>query len=71
MDGMLAIPKGDEYCVNLLYEDYYNGLDTTFQKINTAGIKSVMKSVRAAKPDVTVALVHWGMEGLIEVVSER
>lgn len=60
MDGMLAIPKGDEHCVNLLYEDYYNGLDTTFQKINTAGIKSVMKSVRAAKPDVTVALVHWG-----------
>lgn len=63
MDDLVAIPEGDEYCVNLLYEDYYaTKQNTTFQKINTSGIKSVLKSVRAAKPDITVALVHWGGE---------
>lgn len=58
MDDLLSLPSGGEGCVNLLYEDYY----TTYQKINTSGIKSVLKSVRAAKPDVTVALLHWGSE---------
>lgn len=58
MDELLSIPGGDEYCVNLLYEDYY----TTYQKVNTEGIKEVLKSVRAAKPDITVALLHWGSE---------
>lgn len=58
MDDLLALPAGSESCVNLLYEDYY----TTYQKVNTAGIKSVLKAVRAEKPDVTVALLHWGSE---------
>lgn len=58
MDDLLAMPAGSESCVNLLYEDYY----TTYQKINTTGIKSVLKAVRAEKPDVTVALLHWGSE---------
>lgn len=58
MDDLLALPAGGESCVNLLYEDYY----TTYQKINTSGIKSILKAVRAEKPDLTVALLHWGSE---------
>jgi len=58
MDDLLSLPAGSESCVNLLYEDYYS----TYQKINTAGIQSVLKAVRGEKPDVTVALLHWGSE---------
>ena len=61
MDDLVYIEKDEEYCVNLLYKDYYTTHQgTIFQKINTDGIKSVLGAVREAKPDVTVALVHWG-----------
>jgi len=58
MDDLLALPAGSESCVNLLYEDYYS----TYQKVNTAGIQSVLKAARAEKPDLIVALLHWGSE---------
>ena len=57
MDGM-ALPMGSENCVNVLYTDY----SSTYQKVDTEGITRVMKSVAAAKPDITVVLVHWGSE---------
>lgn len=58
MDGQLALPAGSEDCVNLLYEDYYSA----YQKVNKDGIRSVLQAVEDAKPDITVALVHWGSE---------
>lgn len=58
MDGM-GLPAGSEKCVNLLYTDY----TTTYKKINTTGITAVLDAVNAAKPDVTIALLHWGSEG--------
>jgi len=58
MDGQLALPAGSEDCVNLLYEDYYSA----YQKVDEEGIKSVLKAVKYAKPDLTVALLHWGSE---------
>lgn len=57
MDGM-ALPVGSERCVNVLYTDY----SSTYQKVDTAGITRVMEAAAAAKPDITVVLVHWGSE---------
>ena len=57
MDGM-ALPVGSEDCVNVLYTDY----SSTYQTVDTAGITEVMDAVNAARPDLTVVLVHWGSE---------
>ncbi len=57
MDGM-GLPAGSENCVNLLYKDY----SSTYQKVDTDGINAVLKRIRAQKPDVTIALLHWGSE---------
>ena len=57
MDGM-ALPEGRENCVNLLYEDY----SSNYKKINTTKIKRVLRNVENQKPDITIALVHWGSE---------
>ena len=57
MDGM-SLPAGAEKSVNLLYTDY----NTTYQTVNTEGITAVLRAAQAQKPDVTVALVHWGSE---------
>ena len=58
MDGM-GLPTGSEKCVNLLYTDY----TSTYQKIDTAGITRILEAVEKAKPDITIALLHWGSEG--------
>ena len=58
MDGM-GLPEGSEKCVNLLYTDY----TTTYKKINTQGITDILEAVEKAKPDITIALLHWGSEG--------
>ena len=57
MDGM-ALPPGSENCVNVLYEDY----DSVYQKVNTTKITSILSSVAKEKPDIVIALLHWGSE---------
>lgn len=57
MDG-LALPAGNEKCVNVLYKDY----ESTYQSVNTAGITSVLNAVSKENPDITIALLHWGSE---------
>lgn len=57
MDSM-ALPAGAETCVNLLYEDYA----TAYQDVDTEGITRILKAIAKEKPDVTIALVHWGSE---------
>ena len=57
MDG-LALPKGSEGCVNVLYEDY----DSTYQTVDTEGIRSILAKVEKAEADLTVAMLHWGSE---------
>lgn len=54
----MGLPTVSEGCVNLLYEDH----DSTYQKINTAGITKVVRNAAAHKPDIMIALVHWGSE---------
>ena len=54
----LKLPAGSENCVNLLYKDY----NTTYRKVDTEAIRSVLSAAQAQKPDVTIALLHWGSE---------
>ena len=56
--GGMGMPAGNEDCVNLLYEDY----DTTYQKINTKRITKVLRAAKAEKPDIIIAMLHWGSE---------
>lgn len=53
-----GLPTGSEDCVNLLYTDYAS----TYQKVDTEGIQSVLRAVEKETPDLTVALLHWGSE---------
>ncbi len=57
MDG-LALPKGSEGCVNVLYEDY----DSTYQTVDTEGIRNILAKAEKAEADLTVAMLHWGSE---------
>ena len=57
MDGR-GLPTGSENCVNLLYVDY----STTYQTVNKEGITKILRNVASEKPDLTVALLHWGSE---------
>ena len=57
MDGM-ALPPGSEHCVNVLYTDY----DSVYQNIDREKITSILASVEKEKPDVVIALLHWGSE---------
>ena len=57
MDGM-ALPAGNEGCVNLLYKDY----STDYQQVDTEGITKIMDAVAKERPDLIVALLHWGSE---------
>lgn len=58
MSGM-GLPSGSENCVNLLYEDY----DSEYKKVNESGITKILKNVASEKPDLVVAMLHWGSEG--------
>lgn len=57
MNGM-GLPAGSEDCVNLLYTDY----STTYQKVDTEGISTILQAIAKEKPDITIALLHWGSE---------
>lgn len=56
MDGM-TLPDGSEDCVNVLYSDYLS-----YQGIDKKKITSVLNAVNKEKPDITIALLHWGSE---------
>lgn len=56
--GGRGMPAGNENLVNLLYTDYYD----TYDELDRDGITAILKDVEAEKPDVTIALVHWGSE---------
>lgn len=54
----VRLPDGANYCVNLLYEDY----DSNYSEINQADILACMSEAALLKPDVIIAMVHWGSE---------
>ena len=57
MDGM-ALPPGSENCVNVLYSDY----DSVYQEVDREKITAILNAVHKEKPDVVIALLHWGSE---------
>jgi len=57
MAGM-ALPAGSENCVNVLYSDY----DSAYQVVNTEKITSIIAAAKKEKPDIVVAMLHWGSE---------
>lgn len=63
--GGRGMPAGNESLVNLLYKDYYD----TYDELDKENITEILKNVEAEKPDITIALVHWGSE-YNEVVSD-
>ena len=56
--GSRGLPVGSEDCVNLLYTDF----STTYNEVDTAGIKKILQNAASEKPDLTIALLHWGSE---------
>ncbi len=56
--GGRGMPAGNEQLVNLLYEDY----STEYDVIDETRINTILKNVAAEKPDITIALLHWGSE---------
>ncbi len=66
MDGM-GLPANGQNCVNLLYKDY----NSTYQKVDTEGITAVLRAAESAKPDVTIALLHWGSEFNSQISSSQ
>lgn len=53
-----GLPEGSEDRVNLLYTDY----TSTYRDVDKEGIKATLQAVEREKPDVTIALLHWGSE---------
>ena len=56
--GGRGMPAGNEDLVNILYADYA----TEYREIDRTGITTILKSMEEEKPDLTVALLHWGSE---------
>ena len=54
----LTLPEGEEYAVDVLYEDYAYD----FNKINESAILDSVNAAKALQPDVIVAMLHWGSE---------
>ena len=66
MDGR-NLPEGRENCVNVLYEDY----SSTYKKVNEDGITKILKAVEKEKPDITIAMLHWGGENTDQISSTQ
>lgn len=65
--GGMGLPSGSEKCVNLLYTDY----DSTYKDIDSDGISRILDDVASEKPDLTVALLHWGSENNDTITSSQ
>ena len=56
--GSRGLPTGSENCVNLLYTDFA----TTYSEVDTKRIKQILQNAASEKPDITIAMLHWGSE---------
>ncbi len=54
----LTLPPNSEYAVDLLCTDY----DSTYNKLDSAALTAAVEKAKALKPDVIVAMLHWGSE---------
>lgn len=65
--GGRGMPAGNEELVNLLYTDYA----TEYDKVDTERIETILKNVEAERPDITVAMLHWGSEYNDDISSSQ
>lgn len=65
--GGMGLPDNAASCVNLLFSDY----TTNYSKIDTSGIVSVLEQAQRYDPDVIIAALHWGSEGISEVSATQ
>lgn len=63
----LGLPEGSEDCVNVLYRDY----TTDYQKVDSESINRVLENVAKEKPDLTIAMVHWGSENNEDISASQ
>lgn len=63
----MYLPTGSEYCVDVLYKDYYSN----YSQIDTNAILESIDAARAAEADVIIAMVHWGSEYDLEPSSSQ
>lgn len=56
--GGRGMPAGNEDCVNLLYTDYAS----TYIEVDKKKINTILDNVNSERPDITVAMLHWGSE---------
>ncbi|MGM9548637.1 MAG: CapA family protein [Faecousia sp.] len=56
--GGRGLPAGNDNLVNILYEDYAS----TYDKVDKERITRILKNAESEKPDITIALLHWGSE---------
>ena len=63
----MALPTGSENCVNLLYTDYYSN----YQNVDTKGITAILEDLQEERPDITVAMLHWGSEVNDQISSSQ
>ncbi len=65
--GGRGMPAGNEQLVNLLYTDYA----TEYRTIDRDRISTILKAVEAERPDITIALLHWGSEYNDDISSSQ
>lgn len=65
--GGRGMPAGNEDLVNLLYVDY----SEAYKEVDEAGITAILKNVEAEKPDITIAMLHWGSEYNDDISSSQ
>ncbi len=63
----MGLPADSEFCVNLLYEDYA----TDYEEVDRAGIRSLVESAIAMKPDFIIASLHWGSENISGISTSQ
>ena len=63
----MALPTGSENCVNLLYTDY----SSNYQNVDTKGITGILEDLQEERPDITVAMLHWGSEVNDQISSSQ
>ena len=56
--GGMGMPAGNENLVNLLYTDY----SSTYRTIDKDRINKTLDRVNAERPDIVIAMLHWGSE---------
>lgn len=65
-DGM-SLPEGCDYCADVLYTDY----DTIYSELAETAIVQAVKDARALKPDIIIAMLHWGSENMLEMSDSQ